>query len=291
MPLLALSCTGLIAAGPPAVSLASLPLLFMEPADLVNPWGKQSAVAPDLQNLTAQLCRGCHLSHQALQHLVAGGLFPPNPRRPAAGMELFFASASEVSSLTTAELGQAVDQEWRPEWAKSIYYTTTLDFVTFAPAIRVASINRLTVNSSAPAWLAPHNCLAKSIARSNDGRRYVMLTTCADEGIRPMVADELIAVDCFTEQELRPAFWDHDVFVAGFSAGSTEVVDLQITFQNQAHTAGWSGDGLKYCDNVGLANCKLGYRRVVTLRTSPNGLVWSNRQAWCVHTPTVQCQS
>ena len=34
----------------------------------------------------------------------------------------------------------------------------------------------------------------------------------------------------------------------------------------------------EYCDNVGLANCASGYRRVVSLRTSTDGLRWSNRQ-------------
>ena len=276
-----------VAAG--AVASASLPLLFMEPADLVDTWGKQSVVAPDLRNLTAELCPGCHLSHPALQYLVSGGLLSPNPRRPSAGMELFFASSSVVSILTTAELAQIESRELQPEWAKSIFYTTTLDFVSFTPAIRVASINRLVVNGSAPAWLAPHNCLAKSIARSHDGGRYVMLTTCADEGIRPMVADGPLGLDSFSTQQLYPAFWDHDVFVAGFSAGSTEVVDLQITFQDQNHTAGWGGAGLKYCDNVGLTNCKMGYRRVVTLRSSHDGLVWSNRQAWCAHVSIFKC--
>eukprot|EP01051_Picozoa_sp_SAG22_P005658 SAG22_NODE_342_length_11973_cov_10.127927_7_plen_62_part_00 len=48
--------------------------------------------------------------------------------------------------------------------------------------------------------------------------------------------------------------------------------------QNQT-TSGFNGTGLKYCDNVGLAECRFGYRRVVTLRTSKDGLAWSRRAA------------
>lgn len=278
---------------------SELPLLFMEPGDLVDPWGKQFLEAPDTQNMTSSLCPGCDLSHPGLQQLVPGGLMGPNPLRPAAGIELLFASASELSVVTPAELeqsdgpGTATDREWHPQYARSIYFMTTLDFITYTPAVRVASINQLNESTDPTRpWLAPHSCLAKSIARSHDGGRYTMLTTCADEGIRPMVAainataqqgsaGNSLALDSFTPQRLIPAFWDHDVFVAGYSATSTEVVDLQITFQNQNGTAGWSGVGLKYCDNIGLKYCKAGYRRVVTLRTSQDGgLTWSNRAAW-----------
>ena len=268
---------------------SELPLLFMEPSDLVDPWGKQFMEAPDTQTLTSDLCPGCDLSHPGLQLLVTGGLMAPNPLRPAAGMELLFASESELAVVTAVELdqsdglGAANDRERRPQWAKSIYFMTTLDFITYTPAVRVGSINQHNVSDPTRPWLAPHSCLAKSVARSHDGSRYVMLTTCADEGIRPMVAvinettqgsaGSSLAPGSFTPQQLMPAFWDHDVFMAGFSATSTEVVDLQITFQNQLTP-------LKYCDNVGLTNCKAGYRRVVTLRTSKDGLAWSNRAAW-----------
>ena len=294
-----------LACGAPAPSElpSELPLLFMEPGDLVDPWGKQFLEAPDTLNLTSSLCPGCDLSHPGLQQLVTGGIMAPNPLRPAAGIELLFASASELSVVTPAELEQADGpandrREWHPQWAKSIYFMTTLDFTTYTPAVRVGSINQLdNVSDPTRTWLGPHSCLAKSVARSHDGSRYVMLTTCADEGIRPMVAvinGTSLALDSFTPPRLIPAFWDHDVFMAGFSATSTEVVDLQVTFQNQNGTAGWSGAGLKYCDNVGLTNCKAGYRRVVTLRTSQDGgLTWSNRAAWwvtrslLVHPPTV----
>lgn len=69
-----------------------------------------------------------------------------------------------------------------------------------------------------------------------------------------------------------------DVYMVAPSVVGDEWVNLQITFQNQT-TAGWNGAGLKYCDNVGLVNCALGYRRVVSLRTSKDGLRWSNRAA------------
>ena len=37
--------------------------------------------------------------------------------------------------------------------------------------------------------------------------------------------------------------------------------------------------GLKYCDSVGLARCKQGFRRVVTYRTSVDGWTWSDDAA------------
>ena len=96
------------------------------------------------------------------------------------------------------------------------YFMTTLDFITYTPAVRVGSINQLNVSDPTRPWLAPHSCLAKSVARSHDGSRYVMLTTCADEGIRPMVAvineatqgsaGSSLAPDSFTPQQLMPAF-------------------------------------------------------------------------------------
>jgi hypothetical protein len=257
-------------------SNAILPILFMSPEDLVDPWGKQSLVAPDTQNVTQRLCPDCDLSHPGLQQLLAGGLMAPNPLRPEAGMEIFFASASELDAVTATELRD--DRQHRPEWCKSIFMMTTLDFKAYSPAVRVASINRLNSSAALPKWLAPHSCMAKSIARSRDGTGYAMLSTCADEGIRPMVAKGPLSLDGFTPQLLEPAFFDHDVFTVEFSATSNDVIDFQITFSNdQNSTPGWNGVGLKFCDNVGLVNCRAGYRRVITMRTSRDGLSWSNR--------------
>jgi hypothetical protein len=248
-----------------------LPLLFMSADDLFMPWGKQTLVAPNMEDVTAQVCPHCDLSHPGIWQLLQGGAMAPNPRRLDAGFELFFTSAGDTAIYS--ERASAASG-----WAKGIYFMSTLDFVTYTPAVRVASINQFNSTSSAyPSWLEPHSCMAKSIARSHDGSRYVILSNCADEGIRPMIATEL-ALDSFTAQPLFPAFFDHDVYMVAPSADGEEWVDLQITFQNQT-TAGWNGTGLKYCDNVGLANCASGYRRVVSLRTSKDGLRWSNRAA------------
>ena len=252
-----------------------LPLLFMSPDDLVGPWGKQTLVAPDSEDVTDRVCPAadCDLTHDGLQKMMVGGMMAPNPLRPEAGVEIFFSAPCEldVYNATAPVL---------PGWDKSVYFMTTRDFVTYSPAVRVASINRFVIS---PAWnktfLSPHSCMAKSIARSHSGSKYVILSICADEGIRPMVADGPLALDSFTAQPLMPAFWDHDVFIAAFSATGSDVIDFQITFQSQNSTPGWSGRGLKYCDNVGLANCEEGFRRVVTMRTSQDGLTWSNRAA------------
>ena len=75
--------------------------------------------------------------------------------------------------------------------------------------------------------------------------------------------------------QLAPAFWDHDDSNLAYSHG--QFVDLQIMFENQ--TTPGSASGLKYCDNVGLARCAQGFRRVVTFRTSTDGHAWSNDAA------------
>ena len=172
----------------------SLPLLFMSPDDLVNPWGKQTLVAPDSEDVTDRVCpaAGCDLTHAGLQQMMVGGMMAPNPLRPEAGVEIFFSAQCEldVYNATAPVL---------PGWDKSVYFMTTRDFVTYSPAIRVASINRFVIS---PSWnktfLSPHSCMAKSIARSHSGSKYVILSICADEGIRPMVADGPLVLDSFT---------------------------------------------------------------------------------------------
>ena len=188
-----------------------LPLLFMSADDLFTPWGKQTMVAPSMENVSAQVCGSphhCDFSHPGIWQLLQGGLMSTNPLRPDAGFELFFATGDDTAIYSSTERAGAGSG-----WAKSIYFMTTRDFVTYTSAVRVASINRINATErSYPPWLEPHSCMAKSIARSHDGGRYVILSNCADEGIRPMVATTTkapLALDSFSAQALLPAFWDH----------------------------------------------------------------------------------
>ena len=126
-----------------------------------------------------------------------------------------------------------------------------------------------------PSYL-PTGCIPKSMARSDDGGKYVVMTICSDAGLRPMVATTMTEGG-FSEQRLKPSFWDHDDNNLGFSDGV--FVDLQIMFQNQTTPGLKPGSGLKYCDSVGLARCKQGFRRVVTYRTSVDGWTWSDDAA------------
>eukprot|EP01051_Picozoa_sp_SAG22_P005660 SAG22_NODE_342_length_11973_cov_10.127927_9_plen_320_part_00 len=85
---------------PPAASTTPLPLplLFMDPADLVQPWGKQELVATPASNISG-LYADCDFSAPGLKTLVQGGLLVANPLRPAAGFELFFSSPSTLPHL------------------------------------------------------------------------------------------------------------------------------------------------------------------------------------------------
>ena len=101
------------------------------------------------------------------------------------------------------------------------------------------------------------------------------MTICSDAGLRPMVATTM--AEGFSAQRLEPSFWDHDDNNLGYSGGM--FVDLQITFENQTTPGSKPGSGLKYCDNVGLTRCAQGFRRIVTYRTSVDGLTWSDDAA------------
>lgn len=120
----------------------------------------------------------------------------------------------------------------------------------------------------------PCPCTVKSMARSESGQRYSLLTICLDAGVRALTCDGQPTLDCFspTGASTNPsvAFYDHDDQNL-FSVGEG-FVNFQITFQNQPSP-------LKYCDNIGVARCPSGYRRVVTFRSSADGRNWSNDAA------------
>ena len=375
------------AAVPPpqqANATAALPLLFMDPSDLVEPWGKQELVATPATDVSS-LYDDCNFSVPGLRTLLQGGLLAPNPLRKAAGFELFFSSPSELphlgpggsqptphgqppsaahtlqrgllnntdlaklpghaaynettTSFTNKTAGALACQSrcdadprcnaWvynkgcgtraclrRPQrcalldarscatptpnkycisGAKttgpckaglpagdsgvphSVYFMTTPDFKAYSTPIRVGSLNQFTAGTHSWQHKPIEACIPKSMARSDNGSAYTIMTICNDVGLRPMVATGgVMGLDAFSKQNPSAAFWDHDDNNLGFSNG--QFVDLQITFQNQT-TNGFNGSGLKYCDNVGLTRCHEGYRRVVTLRTSTDGLNWTNRAA------------
>ena len=194
----------------------------------------------------------------ALATVVEGGLLEPNPlASPTAGFEVFY-----TAPCTPACNGTAV------------YVMSTLDFHVYSAPLRVAVLPWITKGKCSA---KPCSCLAKTMARSESGRRYSLLTIGPDAGIRPLVCEGPLVHDCFTPAgapvDPPPAFYDHDdqnVFAVG-----EKFVNFQITFQNQDKP-------LKYCDNVGLAHCPDGYRRVITTRTSTDGLNWTNDAA-CPH--------
>eukprot|EP01051_Picozoa_sp_SAG22_P005659 SAG22_NODE_342_length_11973_cov_10.127927_8_plen_173_part_00 len=123
------------------------------------------------------------------------------------------------------------------------------DFKTYSTPVRVASLNQFGANltmamamtlspssdsrdgGGAGGGLTPSACIPKSMARSDDGKRYTIMTICSDVGLRPVVATApaALGLDSFSRQQRAAAFWDHDDNNLGYSNG--EFVDLQITFQ------------------------------------------------------------
>jgi hypothetical protein len=221
----------------------------MDPSDIHDAWGHQQLVATPAVDVTASVCnasRPCNLRHPGLARPLQGGLMAPNPLRPAAGYEIFFESSNTEDTYDEVGTGDGQLREDPAKEPKSIYFTTTPDFNTFTTPIRVAALN----NFSKPTEKSV-GCISKSMTRSDDGRKYVVMTICNDAGLRPMVASSPLATLSFSAQRLEPSFWDHDDNNLGYSNG--QFVDLQISFQNQT-TPGWTS-GLKYCDNVGLVHC------------------------------------
>ena len=157
--------------GAPAAA-AELPLLFMDPSDIRDTWGHQQLVATPAVDVTSAVCnasRPCSLGHPGLAAPLQGGLMAPNPLRPAAGYEIFFSSKNTAEEYDVASRLQE-DPGAEP---KSVYFTTTPDFNTFTKPIRVAALN----NFSKPTKKSV-GCIAKSMTRSDDGHKYVIMTIC-----------------------------------------------------------------------------------------------------------------
>ena len=242
-----------------AAAPASLPMLFMTAADVRSPRGLQYPVATPAVDMTATLCAPaaplCNVTTLAMRNLVQGGLMAPNPLRPEAGYELFY-----VDDVGVDDVGGGVE---------GLFYLTTVDFLAFTAPVQVATLR-------VPNAAAIRACIVKSMARSDDGARYLAMAICgSDVGFRPMAAAFPLRADRpFTPLNATPAFWDHDDANVAYDASSGRFVDLQITFESQRHPK-------EYCDNVGLARCAEGYRRVVTLRAAADaaGLAWSDDAA------------
>jgi len=238
------------AASAAAASSSSFePLLFMDLNDTHDSWGLVWPVA----------------------HAVApNASFHPPPVNYSAGSTVLsvIASATEPGSFevyaenTTGwePLGEpeAGDEETAPdpageakaEHACALLRYTTSDFVTYsAPHVAL----RMDLCSGTPTF--------KSIARSPAGR-YVMFYdhggygtfTSNDAGMSWAKAD--------TTGVVKPDKDDLNIIYNTAAPGRPgRFVDMQIVWQN--HT-------LRYCDNGGCEK-----RRVVSAKTSPDGVAWS----------------
>eukprot|EP01047_Picozoa_sp_COSAG01_P043367 COSAG01_NODE_3846_length_5644_cov_48.943192_5_plen_292_part_00 len=208
-------------------TLAQLPLLFMDPGDIRDTWGHQQLVATPVVDVTAAVCNNasrsnpCSLDHPGLAYPLQGGVMAPNPLRPSAGYEIFFESRETAEGLD-ARASSLLREDPKVE-PKSVYFMTTPDFHSFTAPIRVAALNNFSnpTNKSV-------GCIPKSMTRSDDGLKYVIMTICNDAGLRPMVASSPLGVLSFSAQRLTPSFWDHDDNNLGYSNG--QFVDLQIMF-------------------------------------------------------------
>jgi hypothetical protein len=280
-----LCCAGAAAAGrrrePQGAS--PLPLLFMSVEDdALLPWGLQYEAATPVANLTAPGMR-----------LPPGGareIFDPNPRRPTAGYELWAAAAApaprrrgELHAAGAAEAGGGA----------AVTFSTTVDFATLSAPVVVGTL--------------PLGCKLKTVGRSDDGARYLLLAFCHgaggraskgdgtathSEGIRtftttaPHVAGSLRPADPGAGRPGAFAFVDHDdqqlLWDPGGGRQGGRWVAFQIMFQDW-RTPGYAPTNatafghnqtrtLKYCDNSGCDQ-----RRVPSFRTADaDGRGWSN---------------
>jgi hypothetical protein len=269
MNIMSMSTRDNVATPQAAPAAQRLPLLFMShSSDLHDPWGLQYSVSNTATALNSSFatkmtarCNGSFPVPKYASNVIMGGLLSPNPRRPRAGFELFFTAVGDACVSGDGSQTDVLRADRPVVLAKSICYTTTLDFCTYSPPVRSGVINR---------GVHANGCLVKSLARNTAGTAYTVFTSCMDSGIRPMVATTPWEQDNFTAQSEVAAFHDHDAEHVVWNEASNSWVDLQISFQPQP-----GGTALKYCDNVGIGQCELGYRRVLTIRTSQNGLNWT----------------
>ena len=206
-----IAATAAVVAATPA---SSLPMLFMTAADVRNPQGLQYPVAMPAVDVTASLCAPaplCNVTTRAMRNLVQGGLMAPNPLSPEAGYELFYVDHA------------GVDGDAGSSGVEGLFYLTTVDFVAFTAPVQVATLR-------VPGAPAVRACIAKSMARSDDGARYLAMAICgSDVGFRPMAAAFPLGADRpFTPLNATPAFWDHDDANVAYDAPSGRFVDLPV---------------------------------------------------------------
>ena len=195
--------------------VTELPMLFMSAeADALSPWGLQYEKATPVRNLT-----------QPHMMLPAGGareIFDPSPLRQSDGYELW---------------GIATKGE-RAAAGSPVTFSTTLDFVTYTTPVIVG--------------LLPPGCKLKTVGRSDDATRYLILAFCHgagsgsgvgaahSEGLRafttttPHVAGSLQPADPDTEHPAAFAFVDHDDQQLLWDAARDRWVAFQIMFQHYA---------------------------------------------------------
>lgn len=199
-------------------------LLFMIPDDVLDRWGKMYPKQVLPEPVPSSVCGAdCDTSRPwgpaatggARSAYIQGGLLAPNPRRPAAGYELFFQStASSVAELLGARSDAAAAAGSTvavpvPGEPKGIFFSTTTDFVHFTPPARVATLNSWD-NATQRQFPKAKGCIPKSMARSDDGDAYAILTICNDAGFRPITGASPWLPGGFGSASIAPAFWDHD---------------------------------------------------------------------------------
>jgi len=266
-------------------SAYSLPLLFMDSADLVQPWGKILPQGSALKQVNT--------------------LQPP-PENYTAGATIFAAfeiTATPSSSAREYEIFVAVGRPGEPILGEDspasaiegveIKRYTTQDFSRWSEGVTVLDLPNGWKPDALPGENDGSIWTAKSMDRDPASGVYLMFAAYgsaayAFTATRPSQPGDFKPLttpsNAVARRRKGPGgtekgmFHDHDDTNVIFWNNSW--VDMQIMYENLTTTGvDYNKGRKKYCDNIGTE-----LRRVVTVRTSSDGSVWS-QDAGCLDTP------
>lgn len=276
----------LIAAG----AAEQAPLLFMALDDVEDAWGLIQPVANTVQPAPK------HLTPPPENYTSGATIFGSfQVQQPDDEFEVYVVvgrSGEPITANSSSSNGQS-KSTWDPPGVFVNRYTTK-DFVTWSAPVRVLFL--------ADGWLpggdaGPLAAAAKE-AGLGDGLRWTVKSIARDDttGTYLMFAAYQTFAFAFTSASPTTAnsfapsiksasgnFDDHDDTNVFFDKGNNRWVDIQIIFQNHTDVGRPNGAGRKYCDNAGCTK-----RRVITARTSNDGITWTNPQG-CIPHPGVKC--
>tara|TARA_B110000208_G_scaffold123260_1_gene150400 strand:+ start:99 stop:1910 length:1812 start_codon:yes stop_codon:yes gene_type:complete len=253
---------------------AMSPLLFMDPSiDVHDVWGMVLPVSNPVRR--------------------AAPRYVPPPERYDWGATVLGAFTCQPPQLATYEVYVALGRGGEPlgqmnasaPSGVTLKRYTTRDFVHWDEPIVVLFLPDGPLNGTSP---SPSNdgtrWTVKSMARDDATGRYLLAAAYATF-VYTFTSSDASKSNSFLPTSEKGNFDDHDDVNLWWSSASERWVDMQIIFQNHTDAGQPPGApaGRKYCDNAGCTK-----RRVVTYRTSKDGIAWSGA-AGCLAPPNATC--